>query len=116
MFSVNWINSEATPTKTYKCGFCSKEIGSDKGYNSNSLGIAIYICPICTNPTYFGEMKRQIPAPTFGRNVEGITDEGIEFHYNEARNCTSVGAYTAAALICRKILMNLGVFKGANEA
>ena len=33
--------------------------------------------------------------------------------YDEARNCTSASCYTAAVLICRKLLMNIAVSQGA---
>jgi hypothetical protein len=33
--------------------------------------------------------------------------------YEEARNCTSANAYTAAVLVCRKILLHLAVAEGA---
>jgi hypothetical protein len=74
------------------------------------------ICPNCTNPTFIDSYNhRQIPSVRFGDNVEGITDKGISALYNQARDCTSLGAYTASALLCRKILMNLAVQHGAVE-
>jgi hypothetical protein len=35
--------------------------------------------------------------------------------YNEARNCMAVHSYTAAVLICRKLLMNIAVSQKAKE-
>ena len=49
-----------------------------------------------------------------GRDVAGISDKGVDKLYKEARDCTSVGAYTGAILLCRKILMNITVQHGAD--
>ena len=48
-----------------------------------------------------------------GREVNGVTDEHVLSAYNEARDCTSVGAHTGAVLLCRKLLMNVAVHQGA---
>jgi len=37
----------------------------------------------------------------------------VESLYREARECASIGAYTAAAMAARKILMNVAVAQGA---
>jgi hypothetical protein len=46
--------------------------------------------------------------------VEHLPDD-IEVLYEEARNCTSVNAFNASAMLCRKILIHLAVEKGAEE-
>jgi hypothetical protein len=48
-----------------------------------------------------------------GSPVEGLPDE-IRTLYDEAR-ITAAGAYTAAVLCCRKILMHVAVSCGAEE-
>jgi hypothetical protein len=35
--------------------------------------------------------------------------------YEEARRCTGQGCFTAAVLLCRKMLMNIAVEQGAAE-
>jgi len=59
------------------------------------------------------EIKRQ--KKLFGKQVPNIDSLEIEKLYNEARGSFSSGAYTASAMCCRKLLMNLAVSKGANE-
>lgn len=39
----------------------------------------------------------------------------VESLYNEARRCSSIGAYTAAVLLSRKLLMNISVSLGAKD-
>jgi hypothetical protein len=52
------------------------------------------------------------PPPSLGEPVEGLPADVAEV-YGEARLCFSHGAYTATELLCRKILMHIGVEKGA---
>ena len=54
------------------------------------------------------------PGARFGPVVEGLPDD-VKEAYQEARDCLSVSATTAAELICRKILMHIAVDKGADE-
>jgi len=75
----------------------------------------IAICPNCNGPTYFERHKQAVPLPAFGDRVPHIDDEIIEFVYQEARQCTAIGAYTAAVMLCRKLLMHIAVKKGAKE-
>jgi hypothetical protein len=49
-----------------------------------------------------------------GADLEGLPPDVLSL-YNEARDCTSKGAYTAAILTCRKIIMHVAVEKGAEE-
>jgi len=89
-------------------------VASNKGYFIKDSNCRIYICPHCNRPSYF-EDGRQHPSVTFGNQVKGLPSKEIEALYNEARRCTSVQAYTAAVLACRKLLMNIAVQKGAEE-
>src|SRR6187402_2241338 len=61
-----------------------------------------------------GLRPRFRPGAAFGPSVEGLPPD-VQTAYAEARSCMSVSAYTAAELICRKILMHKGVEKGAAE-
>jgi hypothetical protein len=69
--------------------------------------------PYCNRPTFFfyGE---QTPGAPFGNAVASLPVD-VENLYQEARRCVTVGAYTAAVLVCRKILMNVAVNKGAGQ-
>jgi len=55
-----------------------------------------------------------MPSPAFGKAVQHLPND-IGALYNEARDCTGVGAFTAAVLACRKILMHIAVEKKAKE-
>jgi hypothetical protein len=74
--------------------------------------IFIYICPKCASPTFFDQVGKQMPSVRIGNDVKSISDTDVDALYNQARDCTSLGAYTAAMLLCRKILMNLAVRHG----
>lgn len=118
--TYEWQQSHEVKRFNYICGHCGDKVGPDRAYfatgKSKKKIAFIFICPSCTRPTFIDhEDEVQIPPSRYGRNVKGITDAGVESLYDEARDCTSVGAYTAAVLIFRKILMNLAVQQGAEE-
>lgn len=75
----------------------------------------ICICHFCHKPTYIDMDGKQYPDVAFGNSIDGIDDVSVKSLYEEARSCVSVNAFTAAAMACRKILMNLAVAKGAKE-
>jgi hypothetical protein len=114
--SFNWNSAGAIGNKSYICGFCGHQVGPHLGYiatnHPNPQTRQIYICPTCDKPTFFDENKKQTPGIRIGNNVQGVTDNGVAALYNQARDCASLGAYTATTLLCRKILMNLAVQHG----
>lgn len=109
----DWKNLETMNAKRYKCGYCGENVASEKGYYSTYN--KIYICPLCSKPTYFNSVGVQVPGYTYGILVNNINSEEVKNLYGQARNCMTVGAYTAAVLCCRKLLMNIAVSLGANE-
>lgn len=119
---MEWNPVGSLPSKSYDCSFCGNRIASVTGCRATStqgrvqlaFG-AIFICPHCTNPTYFTGQGHQIPGALFGAVVSGIDEKGIEILYNEARWAYSGASYTAVVLCCRKLLMHLAVTKGAEE-
>ena len=116
--NFNWASATTIGRVTYQCGHCGHKVGPNYGYRASTdtgRHAGILICPTCTNPTFFDAEKKQHPAVRLGKDVGGITEEGVENLYNEARDCTSVGSYTAAVLLCRKLLMNIAVQHGAKE-
>jgi hypothetical protein len=118
--SWNWKQTTNVANKLYTCGFCGNKVAPHTGYiashSSGSSHIAyVMICPNCSNPTFINDKGTQTPSVRLGNNVEGITNVGVATLYNQARDCTSLGAHTATALLCRKILMNLAVQHGADE-
>jgi len=116
---LGWSKLETLQPKTYLCGFCGAGVASEKGYPVHVDGYpemrygGIYICPSCKGPTYFRPNDNiQFPGPAFGNDVEHVPDD-LDALYSEARDCTANSSYTAAVLVCRKILMNIAVNQGA---
>lgn len=115
---INWQNTESR-TRRFVCPHCGVTTASLSAYVSKNsastqLDHRILICPECRLPTYFGPDGVQIPGVAFGRAVEHLQPP-VEAAYNEARRCMSVAAYTAAVMLCRKILMNVAVHEGADK-
>ncbi len=115
----NWLQASQIARATYVCGYCGNKVGPDRGYSAQVSAMSGYayvlICPSCTQPTFIDISGKQIPSVRLGKDVKGISDVGVQKLYDEARDCTAAGAYTAAVLLCRKILMNIAVQHGATE-
>jgi hypothetical protein len=108
-----WKNVQELAVKTYVCGFCNNQVASVTGIFSNQNQI-IRICPNCEAPSYWGNGKDQFPGVPPGRPVSHLPKE-LESLYSEARSCAGHNAFTASVLLCRKMLMNIGVQQGADE-
>lgn len=110
----NWTSAKMLKeAKAFICGFCGENVGTDRGFEDSLGGAMICICPVCTKPTYFDASGKQIPGASAVQDVPHVPAT-VESAYREARDCMTVSAYTACAMICRKILMNVAVNKGAN--
>ena len=121
-----WDNLSAIQSQKYKCGHCGSFVAQDHGYHNGfsnaeqTIRRLIYICPNCDQPTYFiydnfnQQVIKKIPSSSFGNFVEHLPDE-VHRLYDEARRCTSNSSYTAAVMVCRKLLMHIAVEKGAEE-
>lgn len=118
-YLIAWQNAHQVPAKHYDCGFCGASVAPNLGWHalaragSTSAAAFIYICHHCQGPTFIDPGGRTFPGVAFGDEVKGIDDSGIATLYDEARRATAASAYTAAVLCCRKILMHVGVEKGA---
>lgn len=118
---IEWENSrpDLSPFK-YECGYCGAHTGPNRGYRGvqqtyhGGHYVFIYICTNCNQPTYRNLNSEQIPNVVFG-NVLIHLPPNIKTAYDEARQCMAVNAYTAATLLCRKILMNVAVEEGESE-
>ncbi len=120
--SRHYVHLQVIPVKHWTCGYCGVLVASDRGYqictseNPNDGGFlgGIYICPNCQAPSYLASAvhDRMLPAAPFGNAVLHLPKE-IKELYDEARQCTGHEAYTAAAMLCRKLLMNVAVSRGA---
>jgi hypothetical protein len=113
MFNLGWNHVGTAARAQYLCGYCGSNVGPNQSYQAHDQTTGrvayIFICPTCSNPTYIDPAGKQTPAPRLGAEVKGISDAGVQTLYNEARDCTAAGAYTAAVMVCRKILMHVAV-------
>jgi len=112
---IEWQNSNSATGISFQCGYCGNKAGPSIRFPAKGKRDVIYICPTCSQPTYFDSKQEQTPKPRLGDEISGINKPNVALLYNEARDCTSVGAYTAAVMACRKILMNLAVDQKAEE-
>jgi hypothetical protein len=118
--SMNYRQLQTIENFRWVCGFCSHKVSSDRGYKIGLHGDAsgaqvggIYVCPSCLGPTFRDPDGVLHPAPAVGAAVTHLPVE-VETTYEEARRCSSQNCFTAAVLLCRKILMNTAVAQGAN--
>lgn len=110
---MGWEHATTLSGLDFVCWCCGKGVAPSIGYRNLSVGDwYIGICPRCDLPTFLIGSKGQIPSPPYGNSVSNVPDM-VNGLYNEARNCMSISAYTAAALACRKILMSVAVHLGA---
>jgi len=100
----------------YTCGHCEINVNGKvvASVSSPDANIKWLLCTNCADGSVISKNNTQLPSTRFGPNIEGLPDE-IAAAYNEARNCYSIKAYTSCELMCRKILMHVGVDKGYDE-
>lgn len=127
MSALRWqktFNSTNKPEeirpRSYVCGYCNRDVDSDRGYYAYALDkdtvvANIYICHRCSGPTFFSSDGDQTPGSSFGGPVSHIPRSEVEALYGESRDCMRVSAYTAAAMCSRKLLMNVAVDQDAEE-
>jgi hypothetical protein len=113
-----WIHQQELPSRGYTCGYCNRPLASAKGWQgkweqNGSSPAFVYLCHHCTSPTFIDHQGRQWPGVIFGNGVSDIPEKTVSDLYDEARQATGAGAYTAAVLCCRKLLMHIAVAKGA---
>lgn len=119
--SMAWHRPQDLPNARFDCGFCNTRASSVKGYKlghhtdgSGAQTGAIYLCPNCGGPIFFAPDGRKFPTAAMGNVVRHVPD-ALDSLYEEARRCTGQNCYTAAVLLCRKMLMNIAVDQGAKE-
>lgn len=106
--------------ETYVCGHCGTKVSgavvSSYGWQDSATNKYInkwLLCTHCSKPS--AKLNHTLfPSNPFGPPLSGLPVE-VNASYQEARRCMEVNAYTAAELICRKILMHVAVDKGAKE-
>jgi hypothetical protein len=111
---IAWQHAQAFVAKDFTCGYCSREVASEKGYASTGgpYPHLVAICPRCNRPTYLSPTGDQVPGPIIG-NVVSKLPKDVESLYDEARRSAAHSSFTGAVLLCRKLLMHLAVEKGA---
>ena len=119
--SMNWAKPHDLPNRSFDCGFCGDRVSSIRGYKighhadgSGAMSGGIYICSNCAGPNYFPPSGARYPSPAYGQPVPKLPSS-LDSLYEEARRCTTQACYTAAVLLCRKLLMNIAVAEGAGE-
>ncbi|MEK6753863.1 MAG: DUF4145 domain-containing protein [Chloroflexota bacterium] len=114
-----WDSIRDIPSQNYVCSYCNKPLASDKGWIAldpqSRIAGYVCVCHLCRQPTYIDVNGEQHPGVIFGNPVKHIPDESIKTLYDEARQATGIGSYTAAVLCCRKLLMHIAVSKGAKS-
>ena len=108
---MTWHNMKNLESKQFTCGHCGNIIATQMGFFSNDMQY-IYICSHCDQPTHFSALGAQFPDVAPGNDVGHLPEE-LAALYKEARNCVAASSYTGAVLLCRKLLMNIGVSQGA---
>ena len=101
--------------QSYTCGYCNNVVsGVIVSTYRTVLGTVEWV--LCTNCGYGSVVNdgSLYPGTLLGPIIEGLP-QNVGQAYKEARSCMSVSAYTACELMCRKILMNIAVEKGAKE-
>lgn len=113
---TQWKNAEKLPSKTFVCCNCGKEIASNQGY----MGLSnydtkphsyIYICHCCFAPNVFDIDDKPMIFPKTGKKIANLP-ENVSNLYNEVRACLQAGAFTASAMLMRKMLMDIAVAEG----
>jgi hypothetical protein len=116
--ALHWEQAGGLPSRKYVCGHCGSPLASERGWfarngQGGQIIANIYLCHQCVKPTFIDHTGAQTPGVIFGNAVADIPDAGLQSLYDEARKCTGAGAFTAAVLACRKLLMHIAVLKGA---
>lgn len=111
-FKYNWVGTSKIIAKKYICWNCGTFVSSIDGYHTSNFDEYIYICPSCHAPQIVDFFGSTYPNSIQGKLIKKLPED-VEKCYNEARLAFSIGAYTGAVMLFRKILMNLSVVEGA---
>ena len=100
-------------TIDHTCGHCGKAVAGIVVAKHADMHAQWLACPSCKH----GSVSNNgtiTPTPLLGDDIKGLEDP-IKDAYLEARKSISSKSYTACVLMCRKILMNVAVEKGASQ-
>jgi hypothetical protein len=124
IYKANWQDLKNIQNIRFECGYCGADTAPAYGWYSNAYTEGdkyqgyVAICTNCNKPSFIDvkhpnfNIRTLVPSPKMGNEVDGLPQD-LEKLYEEARICTSSGAYTSAVLTCRKILMHVAVEKKA---
>ena len=97
----------------YTCGHCERSVGGFVIANISDRPVQWLLCPSCGR----GSVQHDdtiLPSLLSISQVGGLPSDICQV-YDEARKSFAVEAYTGCELLCRKILMNVAVDRGAAE-
>jgi hypothetical protein len=114
-----WGQYQQLPILQWTCGYCNERVASRDGYPAGPVGkpgpsAYIRICPNCFGPTFFSPKGHLHPRSSTGKDVLTLPPD-LHALYGEARRSAAANAPTASVLVCRKILMHIGVQEKAEE-
>jgi Domain of unknown function (DUF4145) len=108
----------------YICGHCGHLVSgrvvagyrkkANNGKGKNYSDIMFILCTSCAKGSVWLSDGTIIPGNSPAEALQGLTPE-VNAAWEEARNCFAINAFTGCELLCRKILMSIGVDKGADE-
>jgi hypothetical protein len=114
----DWGGANRIETKTWRCGFCGRDVASDRGWSATGQhGVYevevmwLAICPKCSLPSLIDREGRTEPPPLYGESVEHLPDD-VGTLFAEARRAVHT-APSSTAYACRKLLMHVAVDNGA---
>lgn len=122
---ISWSNTTTLESREFRCGHCANSVASDKGFSSSQIGTRvkggvipgkkglIYICHKCTRPNFVDYDGEQTPLSLPGATVSHVTNADVSLLYEESRRCIQAGAFTAAVMCLRKLLMVVAIDQGA---
>ena len=109
---------------SFTCSFCDRKVTELVGAVFKDITggrqprivneVNLIVCPNCKHGSVYNSKFGISPGSQFGPDIQGLPAD-IKNAYNEARNCMQVKAFTAAELICRKVIMHVAVEKEAGE-
>lgn len=96
------------------CGHCTRGIAAQVVFSSGGIeGRNLWLrCPSCGGPSVKADNIVYPTAPA-GSAVPNLSPE-VERAWREVRTAHAVAAYTAAEIMCRKILMHIAVDKASS--
>lgn len=100
----------------YQCAHCGQSVSGAvvaAHIDPHARHVRWTQCPNCGEPSAIDSSGAIHPGARYGPVLEGLPEE-VARAYDEARACMSVGAFGAAELVCRRILMHVAVDRGAS--